>query len=54
MAEALVRVPALHANTVTRGFALGIGAAALVAAIGALLIPRLKRTALRYQTTEQT
>lgn len=28
--------------------------AAWVAAIGALLIPRLKRTALRYQTTEQT
>lgn len=54
VAEALVRVPALHVNTTMRGFALGIGAAILVGAVGVVLIPRLKRTALRYQSAENT
>lgn len=53
-AEALVRIPALHVNTATRGFALGIVAAILVGSAGAVVIPRLKRTALRFQSTEES
>jgi len=50
-AESLVRVPALHVNTVPRAFTLGIGAAILLGGVGAVLIPRLKRTAIRYQAS---
>ncbi len=53
VAEALVRVPALHVNTAARGFGLGIGAAILLAIVGAFLIPRLKRRVLRYQLPPQ-
>jgi uncharacterized membrane protein len=54
VAEALVRLPALHVNTTMRDFELGIGAAILLGGVGAVMIPRLKRTALRYQSAKKS
>ncbi|MBS0273619.1 MAG: DUF2306 domain-containing protein [Proteobacteria bacterium] len=48
LAEALVRVPALHIDSAAKSFEVGIAAAIFFGLAGFVLIPAFKRAALRH------